>query len=139
MHTFAIRLEVGLTRTSYKYFCKEFKRQIILQIYDKEWKKFVLHMMSNLDRNEIELLDNKYRQMMDDVNYIILSRLKYATIPFEIRNGPKGTETGIKKPLKANSVITIASDGPCPCGSGKKYCECHGSNIRSNNRIKRRR
>lgn len=139
MHTFAIRLEVGLTRTSYEYFCKEFKRQIILQIYDKEWKKFVLHMMSNLDRNEIELLDNKYRQMMDDVNYIILSRLKYATIPFEIRNGPKGTETGRKKPLKANSVITIASDDPCPCGSGKKYCECHGSNIRSNNRIKRRR
>lgn len=62
MHTFAIRLGVGLSIASYEYFCREFKRQIILQIYDKEWKKFVLHIMSDLDRKEIEQLDTKYRQ-----------------------------------------------------------------------------
>ena len=141
MHTFAIRLEVGLSIASYEYFCKEFKRQIILQIYDKEWKKFVLHIMSDLDRKEIELLDTKYRQMMDDINFIILSRLKYASIPFEVRNNLLGIsrEIKVKKPRKVNPVVTIALDDPCPCGSGKKYCECHGSNIRSNNRIKRRR
>lgn len=138
MHTFAIRLEVGFI-ASYEYFCKEFKRQIILQIYDKEWKKFVLHIMSDLDRKEIELLDTKYRQMMDDINFIILSRLKYASILFDVIKGPSDNPGGKGKPHKVNSAVTIAPDEPCPCGSGKKYCECHGSNIRSNNRIKRRR
>ena len=143
MHTFAIRLEVELSIASYEYFCKEFKRQIILQIYDKEWKKFVLHIMSNLDRKEIEQLDAKYNKMMDDINYIILNRLKYASIPFEVRNNiceeSKQTKGEKEKPHKICRTTTIASDEPCPCGSGKKYCECHGSNIRSNNRIKRRR
>lgn len=143
MHTFAIRLEVGLSIASYEYFCREFKRQIILQIYDKEWKKFVLHIMSDLDRKEIELLDTKYRQMMDDINYIILCRLKYASIPFEVRNklldNSKERKVEKEKPRKVNPAVPIAADEPCPCGSGKKYCECHGSNIRSNNRIKRRR
>lgn len=138
MHTFAIRLEVGFI-ASYEYFRKEFKRQIILQIYDKEWKKFVLHIMSDLDRKEIELLDTKYRQMMDDINFIILSRLKYASILFDVIKGPSDNPGGKGKPHKVNSAVTIAPDEPCPCGSGKKYCECHGSNIRSNNRIKRRR
>lgn len=142
MHTFAIRLEVGFI-ASYEYFCKEFKRQIILQIYDKEWKKFVLHIMSDLDRKEIELLDTKYRQMMDDINFIILSRLKYASIPFEVRNellyNSKERKVEKEKSRKVNPAVPIAADEPCPCGSGKKYCECHGSNIRSNNRIKRRR
>lgn len=143
MHTFAIRLDVGLSIASYEYFCREFKRQIILQIYDKEWKKFVLHIMSDLDRKEIELLDTKYRQMMDDINYIILCRLKYASIPFEVRNklldNSKERKVEKEKPRKVNPAVPIAADEPCPCGSGKKYCECHGSNIRSNNRIKRRR
>lgn len=142
MHTFAIRLEVELSIASYEYFCKEFKRQIILQIYDKEWKKFVLHIMSNLDRNEIEQLDAKYNKMMDDINYIILNRLKYATIPFEVRNNiceeSKQTKVEKERPHKICRTTTIATDELCPCGSGKKYCECHGSNIRSNNRIKRR-
>lgn len=143
MHTFAIRLEVELSIASYEYFCREFKRQIILQIYDKEWKKFVLYIMSNLDRKEIEQLDAKYNKMMDDINYIILNRLKYATIPFEVRNNiceeSKQAKVEKEKPHKICHTTTIASDEPCPCGSGKKYCECHGSNIRSNNRIKRRR
>ena len=143
MHTFAIRLEVGLSIASYEYFCREFKRQIILQIYDKEWKKFVLHIMSDLDRKEIELLDTKYNKMMDDINFIILSRLKYASIPFEVRNklldNSKERKVEKEKPRKVNPAVPIAADEPCPCGSGKKYCECHGSNIRSNNRIKRRR
>lgn len=143
MHTFAIRLEVGLSIASYEYFCREFKRQIILQIYDKKWKKFVLHIMSDLDKKEIELLDTKYRQMTDDINHIILSRLKYTSIPFEVRNelldNSKERNVEKEKPRKANPAVPIAADEPCPCGSGKKYCECHGSNIRSNNRIKRRR
>ena len=67
MHTFAIELEVELTIASFEYFCKEYKRQVILQVYDMEWKTFVLYMMGNLDRAEIEMLDNKYSKMTKDI------------------------------------------------------------------------
>lgn len=141
LHPFAILLEVELTISSFDYFCKEFKRQIILQIYDKQWKRFVLHMMGNLDRKEIEMLDGKYLKMMEDISAIILSRLLHSSIPFEVRNEfikqiqtPRDTP---KQLINQRSSIIMAED-PCPCGSGKKYCECHGSNIRCG-RVKIRR
>ena len=141
LHPFAVLLEVELTIASYDYFCKEFKRQIILQIYDKEWKKFVLHMMGNLDKKEIEMLDGKYLKMMDEINAIILSRLLNSSIPFEVRNEFIQQEQMSRcKPYRQLRPRTsiIKEYDMCPCGSGKIYCECHGSNIRSNRlRIRR--
>ena len=142
LHTFAILLEVKLAIASFEYFCKEFKRQIILQVYDKEWKRFVLYMMGNLDRKEIEMLDGKYMMMMKEIHSIILSRLQYSTIPFDIRNEIiEQKQSDYNKPInrRLHRLSTIKPNDSCPCGSGKNYCECHGSNIRSNNRIKRRR
>ena len=145
MHTFAVLLEIQLVKASFAYFCKEFKRQIILQIYDKEWKKFVLYMMGNLDKKEIEMLNDRYDKMMNEIHSIILSRLQYATIPFEVRTDvvqqeKQKVEDEILKD-KANidrSSFNVNSSDKCPCGSGKKFCECHGSNIRRNNNKRRR-
>lgn len=142
LHTFAILLEVEMTIASFEYFCKEFKRQIILQIYDKEWKKFVIYMLGNLDRKEIEMLDGKYLMMMSVINSVILSRLQNSTIPFDIRNEfmeQKQTDysNSINQRLHRSSVIE--PNNPCPCGSGKKFCECHGSNTRRNKRDRKRR
>lgn len=142
LHPFAVLLDVALTIASYDYFCKEFKRQIILQIYDKRWKRFVLHMMDNLDKKEIEMLDGKYLKMMDEINSIILSRLQNSSIPFEVKNEfIQQEQTSTCKPCRQLRTRTsiIKEDATCPCGSGKKYCECHGSNIHSNNRIRIRR
>jgi hypothetical protein len=112
-----------------------------LHIYDKQWKKFVLHMMGNLDRKEIEMLDGKYLKMMKDIGAIILSRLLQSSIPFELRNEfikqDQTLRDNPKHPKSQRSSIIIA-ENPCPCGSGKKYCECHGSNIR-NSRVRIRR
>ena len=145
MHTFAVLLEIQLVKASFEYFCKEFKRQIILQLYDKEWKKFVLHMMGNLDKREIEMLNDRYDKMMNEIHSIILSRLQYATIPFEIRTDvvlqekqkDEGENLKDKENNSKSSFIVNPSD-QCPCGSGKKFCECHGSNTRRNNNKRRR-
>lgn len=141
LHPFAVLLEVELTIASFDYFSKEFKRQIILQIYDKQWKKFVLHMMGNLDRKEIDMLDDRYLKMMEDISATILSRLLYSSITLEVRDEfIKQDRTPRDKPKQSQrqrSSIVMAEDS-CPCGSGKKYCECHGSNIRSS-RVRIRR
>lgn len=57
--------------------------------------------------------------MMDDINFIILSRLKYASILFDVIKGPSDNPGGKGNPHKVNSAVTIAPDEPCPCGSGK--------------------
>lgn len=140
MHTFAIRFDVNLAISSFEYFCKEFKRQIILQIYDKCWKDFVLYMMGNLDKHEIEMLDNRYNKMMAEIHTIILSRLCESTIPFDMRHNVEHTHTVIVKSQSKPKAkaLEIKDDAQCPCGSEKKFCECHGLGIRRN-RIKRRR
>lgn len=107
MHTFAIKLEVELTIASFEYFCKEYKRQVILQVYDMEWKTFVLYMMGNLDRAEIEMLDNKYSKMTKDIHRIILRRLQYASIPFDIRNESNTNEEEDEKTDRVSSQRCI--------------------------------
>lgn len=141
MHPFVISLKVQLLKTGFEYFSKEFKRQIVLQIYDKEWKVFVQYIMGNLDKKEIGLLAEKYNMMMKEVHSKILRRLKNATILFEIRDvvteQPDKPDNNPKEMNRSNADMDL--EAPCPCGSGKKFCECHGSNTRRNNRDRRRR
>lgn len=140
LHPFAILLDVDLAITNVDYFVHEFKRQVILQIYDKFWKKFVLHMMGDLDAHEISLLDKEYEKMMAEINQVILSRLSKSNIPFEERvqsnDLPTASGNDVVKPVK--SYKSIQAESLCPCGSGKKFCECHGNNIRRINRGRRR-
>lgn len=139
LQPFAILLDVDLTKTAPSYFEKEFKRQVILQTYDKFWKDFVLHMMSNLDERETKMLDIEYNKMMVKINSAIINRLCKSTIPFEMRNGMANPENEIAKPENPTTPpVKICPNAPCPCGSGKGYSTCHGSNIHKRTRNKRR-
>jgi preprotein translocase subunit SecA len=98
--------------------------------------------MGNLDKREIERLDEMYNAMMKEINGILLSRILNATIPFE------GRKTVIEEKDKSINDVNMSAQKPsnpispddlCPCGSGKKYSECHGNNIRYVNKIRRRR
>ena len=139
LHTFVIRLKIELAITSFEYFCNEYKRQIVLQVYDKEWKKFILYVMSDLDNKEIEMLDIKYQKMITKANTTILSRLQFATIQFDSRNNFRQERVKTKLTSTNYRPMHIRPDSLCPCGSSKMYCECHGNNNRSTNRQKRRR
>ncbi len=148
-HPFAVLLNAQMTNNDcgFKYFCQEFKRQISLQIYDKLWKDFVEYMMGNLDKHEIELLESRYDKMMTEINSIIISRLLNSVIPFtgdstiEKITPPPTSDFTEEEPEGQKHPIpqSIAPGAPCPCGSGKKYCECHGRGTRSSDRRKRRR
>lgn len=141
MHTFAILFDVQQIQSDFDYFCREYKRQIVLQIYDKLWKRFVLHVMSNLDKREIEMLEDKYNNMMQEIDAILLSRVVNATIPFEGRKGIINDNRRIREnaPYQKKEQTPPRPDELCPCGSNKKYCECHGKDIHSNIRKRRRR
>lgn len=138
-HPFTIKYDVNLIQTSLQYFRSEFKRQSILQIYDESWKELVLHMMQDLDQKEIDELGGDYVRMIKNVHQNIISRLQSSSIVFNfIEETP--IPSAIINSNQANTEqlrnMAITKDSTCPCGSGKKYCECHGGNIRN---IRRRR
>lgn len=141
-HPFIIKLDASIAKQDFHYFSQEFKRQTVLQLYDNNWKDFVIYMMGNLDSHEIGLLDEKYEKMMMDINTQIISRLTSSTILFDAKKKNRDDDVDTtkcpQKEIRSKDAI-IPSDSPCPCGSGKKYCDCHGSNNRRNSRIRRRR
>lgn len=138
-HSFAIHFNIHSVINSREDFDTEFKRQVLLQVSDKEWKNFVVYMMGDLDSHEIDLLDDKYEKMMSRIKTIVLSRLTNSSIIFDVnkQESPKNIENSSSKSIRPNCVI--APDAPCPCGSKKKYRECHGRNIHGTAMIKRRR
>jgi len=140
-HSFAIHLNIHAVIENPKNFEREFKRQVLLQVSDKEWKDFVIYMMGDLDSHEIDLLDQKYDRMMNEINAIVLSRLTYSTIIFNVKSQEE--EPFERHDKHSSKTVTyhsvIAPDDPCPCGSLKKYRECHGRGIHGNTIVRRRR
>lgn len=139
--TYAIKVNVRKTCGNFCYFRTEYIKQIMLQVFDKEWKKFVLYMMGDLDQREIGMLDKKYNDMLKNAYFIIASRLGKASIPIghvhnrnPIRCPKQPQDKEVSIPQKREDIDPEAL---CPCGSGKKYCECHGNGTH-NKHYKRR-
>jgi len=94
---------------------------------------------------------NLFRQMLEELNKDVLSFLLMAQIPLrdasqarqapsQLRRNPNAnlqtsrtdlvTNSGKEKsnmPVRADK--TVGRNDPCPCGSGKKYKNCHGKSI----------
>jgi uncharacterized protein YecA (UPF0149 family) len=79
--------------------------------------------------------------MMNELNTVVLDRLYNSTIIFDVKSQEEEPyewrDKPFSKPVTPHSVI--APDDPCPCGSKKKYRECHGRSIHGNNIVRRRR
>lgn len=135
---FAVEFNVKKTLTDFHYFENEYKREAILQFYDKEWKGFVEYMMGNLDHKEVGMLNERYDRMMLNLRKTIAGVMTSSVIIFEKRESPV-EESHIKfhekTPKRKPSLIS--PDEPCPCGSGKKFCECHGNSIHRTNKRRR--
>lgn len=143
-HLYSVTFEISNLLKSFEYFCEEYKRQVILQAYDKYWKRFVVHMMEDLDETEIASLEKEYSEMKYDIDCIIMSRMMNATIPVggvgEITTSDTIQETTENNTQRiGNSNKSIMSNELCPCGSGKSFGECHGQNTHQTIFRKRRR
>lgn len=140
-HLFIVKFDANMNSDSYDYFCREYKRQVILLAYDKYWKLFVQHLIQDLNRIEVDHLIQDFNDMQTQIGTIVYSRLLNATIPVgkdeETENEPSNT-FGRNEPSINKKKSGIYPETPCPCGSGKKYGECHGKNIRPNCQKRRR-
>lgn len=134
-HPYAILLNTSSIvdeTLGFNYFSQEYKRQISLRVFDNYWKDFVMYIMEELDNNEIQSLDTRYTKMMTNIKSTIIRRLMRSTILFsEVYKKEQRPNERVSRPLNSNIILP---DSPCPCGSQKKFCECHGRNIRRKRR-----
>ena len=128
-HLFSATFEIDQALNDSHYFAHEYKRHVILQTYDKFWKRFVLYILENLDDEELNHLNQKYLDLQNEINTIIINRLSHAKIPLNEPPEPAPTPEERVGGLKGGKFC-IHPNMLCPCGSGKAYSECHGKKVK---------
>ena len=128
--TFVLTFNVKSTKYDISMFMLEFKRQVILLNYDKYWQQFVLHILGDLDENEIDKLDEDFEVMMKNINDRIGSVISGSKIIFKPVKNDIVSHTMPTPKQNSKRKTVMSADALCPCASGKKYSECHGRGIR---------
>ncbi|MDC1446821.1 preprotein translocase subunit SecA [Candidatus Thioglobus sp.] len=134
---------------------RTFEKAVMLRALDQHWKEHLAVMDSlrqsvNLrgygQKNPVQefkresfsmftlLLDTINIDMVKAVCSVSLEQTNLKREEGELKNQKKLTPTKTKKPLAQSSTIIrkpitqikVGRNDPCPCGSGKKYKQCHG-------------
>lgn len=134
---YAIELDIRRIRDSFDYFCGEYMRQVVLLNYDRMWGRLVLYILGDLDKKEIDGLEERYLMMYDEVEAGILACMTAASVPFGDRITMSAGSNIEKRSIdRPRTAVRLDPESPCPCGSGKKYRDCHGA---SHDKISARR
>ena len=131
---FNVYIDIETALGDESYFDYEIKKQTILAAYDSRWSEFVKQLEKHrLSSIEIKRLPHRLEEMEAEVKDYVHGCIRECTLPINIYV-PSGVEvhhgqSDTRQPRKKTAAIS--PNDPCPCGSGKKYCECHGRNIRN--------
>ena len=136
-HLYVLTFNLDKLLNSEAYFYNQYMTQSLLLIYDQRWTKFVEYIQTDLDKNEIDLLPKRFKEMYIKIGKVIPKRLMQSSIPVGSTTHQMDYLSAMNIP-KDHIVNTPKADDLCPCGSGKKYCECHGRDIRNKSRKRRR-
>lgn len=130
---FTIDFNIDEVLKSENYFQSELCRQIILKIHDNQWKSFVRYLSKELDKNEVKELPLKFEEIQNGIYQDIESYLKFSTIP--VGKASEIVAISLEDPCVIPRLSPkIDINDPCPCGSHKKYGDCHGSDNHHKNR-----
>ncbi len=121
------------------------ERHILLNIMDRKWIDHI-DDMDNLrqgvglraygNKNPITIYQTEGFDMFDDMissmrrdvaNAMMGVRIDIGE-PMPKRNVPKANRTAPQGTI-VNKEKRVGRNDPCPCGSGKKYKNCHGKNV----------
>lgn len=136
---YAVEFDLEKMKVSFDYFREVYLRQVILQNYDRMWQKLVLYVLGDLDKKEVGKMEERYHRMSGAMESDILACLTVADIP--IGGQTSKVEELTQEPQRRDRPsqrTRIDSDTLCPCGSGKKYRDCHGASHDKNLRKRRR-
>ena len=116
-----LRQGIGLRSFAAKNPKQEYKREafdLFLQMLENIKRDVIvfLHRVSIRTEEDIELAEN--RENKQKVNY------RHPSVSSSLSNNPQ--EEGSSDKPYVRGKPKIGRNEPCPCGSGKKYKQCHG-------------
>ena len=112
-------------------------RQVSLSILDKNWHNHIQEL-TNI-RMSVSLSGyggkdpvNEFRKAslgaFNQLIYEIQKQMVLVLNNIRVENKNENKKVETKEPINKK----IGRNDPCPCGSGKKYKQCHGSNNLNN-------
>lgn len=128
-----------------------FERMMMLRTIDQKWVEHIdsmdqlrtgIHLRSYGQINPLREYQNEGLQMFEDMlvnieddtaKYVCKTEVKTdEELKREQVIDKKEMQTGdgkqkVKKKTPAKKKIDVGRNDPCPCGSGKKYKNCHGA------------
>ena len=131
---------------------REAERVILLKVMDQKWMSHIDDMDILRDGIGLQAYGQKdplveYKIAGDEMFQNMMRSIQEATIRvlYQIKLEQKVEREQVAKPLATNrdeSAVRspkqregrkIYPNDPCPCGSGKKYKQCHGANLYQKN------
>ncbi len=125
--------------------CNEFEKVITLQVLDNYWTEHIntmshlregIHLRGYAQEDPLraytmegyDMFDQMLQNVDKDVSIFLLKaeirqNIERKEKPKKLLTNDKEEKPTKKKPIKKNK---IGRNDPCPCGSGRKYKQCHG-------------
>ena len=130
VYNIAVNLKKA-AETHCKEVVKEFEKRMLLYVIDDEWKEHLRQLddlKQSVQNASYEQKDplliyklesfNIFKAMLDNLNRRAISILLRGQIHVTDRENARPEPIHVDKRPRPND--------PCPCGSGKKYKQCHG-------------
>jgi preprotein translocase subunit SecA len=131
-------------------FMREFEKVIVLRAVDSKWMDHIdamdqlrqgIHLRAYggtdpLREYQFEGFE-MFHEMIDNIQeevamYVMKAHVESNQERQAVAEGQAvdtKAEAAGKKPVKRNEAERIGRNDPCPCGSGKKFKQCHGANL----------
>jgi preprotein translocase subunit SecA len=131
---------------------RQFEKAVMLQTLDSLWKEHLaamdhlrqgIHLRGYAQKNPKQEYKREsfqlFGEMLDNLKYDVIGILSKVQIRAEsdveaveeqhrkADEAPKEfTHQDVNSPAQESGVPRVGRNEPCPCGSGKKYKQCHG-------------
>ena len=117
---FTLTFLIWNKKYNFSTFISDFYRHLILATFDKFWKEFVQYVLTDLDKTEIDGLDNKFNEMNETINLRLVKLICHTKIIFNPQPLPPSGTLKHKQKDTSTKKINISFHSLCPCGSGKE-------------------
>lgn len=128
---------------------RQIEKSVLLQTIDQHWREHLLHLehlrqavglrgyaqrdpLREYQSESFELFEAMLTKLRQDVG-MHLAHVEVAQQPPSLPSAPQGMHEEHLDPLTGENEVSedstfgkVSRNAPCPCGSGKKFKQCHG-------------
>ena len=122
----------------------EFEKAISLRVIDLYWMEHIntmahlregIHLRGYAQEDPLRAYTTEGYELFDDLqytidkeitNYLLRAEVRQNTERQQVAKGEAVTDSTKVKKQSPKKVSKVGRNDPCPCGSGKKYKQCHG-------------